>query len=546
MKTLLADPATLKLEKIVLRPGVITVHVRTSPPATACPSCHKVAARVHSRYTRQVADLPWEGICVRLMLRTRKFFCSNEVCMRQVFCERLPSVVAPYGRATLRLEETFTLIGLALGGRPGQRASAALGMSTSAETLLRRVRQRARNLEAVHVRVLGVDDWAKRKGRSYGTLLIDVERSCPLEMLADRDAGTLAAWLKSHKEVEVVTRDRASYYADGAKEGAPQALQVADRFHLVNNLHDVVERIVNRHRRRLREVSTALNPYRLVNEALHVEELPELRPKRKLSPLSKKELTLRHERRAQRVERWEEVRRLRAEGNPVITIARKLGMQRATVRMFMRADEYPEARSPGIRPSKVKPFEQYLKKRWLEGCHNGRQLYREIRKQGYDGSVKVLQAYLEPWRKLLPEEIRRMTGVPEVAPPAPRRVTWWLLKQNDELRDEERAFVSELITREPVLKEGRELTHEFRRMVSERDGWKLDEWFERVAAGELTEFKSFAKGLREDEAAVRAALTLGWSNGMTEGHINRLKTIKRQMYGRAKDDLLRARVLLAA
>lgn len=546
MKTLLADPAALRLEKIVPHLGVIAVHVRTSSSVAQCPRCHEVSTRVHSRYTRRVADLPWEGISVRLLLRTRKFFCSNDVCQRRVFCERLPAVVAPYGRATLRLQEALTLIGLALGGRPGARASAALGMSTSAETLLRRVRARARTLESPQVRVLGVDDWAKRRGRSYGTLLIDVERRRPVEMLADREAGTLAAWLKGHVGVEVVTRDRASYYADGVREGAPAALQVADRFHLVKNLRDVVERVVNRHRRVLREASEALNPCRQANEALRAEDLPILRPKQSRAPLSKNEVARRQERRARRIERWEEVRRLRAEGAPIIVIARRLGMQRATVRMFMQADEYPEARSPGIRPSKVQPFEQRLKRRWLDGCHNARQLYREIKEQGYGGNVKVLQAYLEPWRKLLPEQIRRMIGVPDVAPPPPREVVWWLLKDEKDLRDGEGAFVSELMKREPVLKEARELAQEFWRMIRERAGEKLDGWFDRVAAGGLTEFKNFAKGLRQDEAAVRAALECEWSNGMTEGHINRLKTIKRQMYGRAKDDLLRARVLLAA
>lgn len=164
MKTLLADPAALKLEKIALHPGLIAVHVGTSSPAAVCPSCHEMSARVHSRYTRHVADLPWEGIGVRLLPLSRKFFRTNEACRRRIFRERLPAVVAPYGRATLRLQEAFVLLGLALGGRPGGRASDALGLSTSAETLLRRVRERARRLETPQVRVLGVDDWAKRKG----------------------------------------------------------------------------------------------------------------------------------------------------------------------------------------------------------------------------------------------------------------------------------------------------------------------------------------------------------------------------------------------
>ncbi len=544
MKTLLADPSVLKLEKLVPCSDAVVVHVKTRSRIAACPACHLSSAKIHSRYSRCVADLPWEGIHVRIRLRARKFFCHNEACEQRIFCERLPFIVAPYSRQTVRLNEALMLIGLALGGRAGARTADGLGLRASAETLLRRVRRRAHDFKVEPVRVLGVDDWAQRRGRTYGTLLIDIERRRPIELLPDREAATLAGWLKQRTGIEVVTRDRATYYADGVTAGAPEAIQVADRWHLLKNLREVVERVINCHRRKLREAAQQLSLYRNPSAVPTVQSLPQLRPKQ-WSPRSTKELERQQVRRAQRVERYKEIKRMRADGTSISAIARKMGMQRETVRHFLRADEYPEARPPR-KPGRVEPFAEYLKERWLSGCYNARQLYREIKARGYRGHVLVLQAYLEAWRKLLPEEVRRMHGVPEVSPPARRRVVWWLLKDEAKLKDDERALVEELTKSDPTIAMAQKLAHEFQRMIRSRNEAQLNGWFEAVAQSEIVEFKNFAKGLRQDEAAVRAAMMYEWSNGMVEGHVNRLKLIKRQMYGRAKFDLLRACVLLAA
>jgi transposase len=222
-----------------------------------------------------------------------------------------------------------------------------------------------------------------------------------------------------------------------------------------------------------------------------------------------------------------------------------MGMQRATVRMFLRADEYPEAR-PGTKPGKVQPFAGYLQERWREGCHNARQLYREIKARGYNGPVKVLQAYLQSWRKLLPEDIRRWQTVPQEPPPAPGTVSWWLLLAEEKLKKPERAFVAEITSRQPILRTAPSLAQEFRRLLQARDESQFDRWLAAVEASEISELQNFARGLRRDEAAVRAAMQSEWSNGQTEGQVNRLKLLKRQMFGRAKFDLLRKRVLYKA
>jgi transposase len=530
MKTILAAPNLLKIENIALYPDEIRLVVKTTPLKSACPSCGRQSDRVHSRYRRHLADLPWEGIAARLILSARKFFCLNPECRRQIFCERLPGLAAPYAHQTLRLNELITALGLSMGGRPGMRMARGMGLRIGRDAMLDRVR-RTNVAQTEKVRVLGVDDFAFRKGRSYGTILVDQEQHRIVDLLADREAATLAAWLAGHSGIEMVTRDRASYYADGIKKGAPQAVQIADRWHLLKNLREAMEGVLNCHRRHLKEAADALNPYRQAIEVLSDKGLPDLQPKRSRAQRSMKELTMQQERRARRVKHYEEVKRLCAAGVSISAIARKMGMHRETVRQFIRADEYPEARPP-IKPSKISPFTEYLKKRWLEGCYNARQLYREIKLLGYRGHLKVLQAYLEPWRKLLPEEIRRMQAIPEVSPPAPRTVVWWLLRDQDQLRENERAFVGKLLESNASIKAACRLVREFQQMIKARQPERLSDWLREAAQSEITELVGFVKGLREDEAAIEAAMKYEWSNGQVEGQINRLKMIKRQMVRR--------------
>jgi transposase len=544
MKTILAAPNLLKIENISFHSDEIRLVVKTRLLKSACPSCGWQSDKVHSRYRRHLADLPWEGITARLILSVRKFFCLNPECRRQIFCERLPGLAAPYARKTLRLDELLTRLGVALGGRPGTRLALGMGIKIGRDALLDRVRC-AETAQPNLVRVLGVDDFAFRKGRSYGTILVDQEQHRIVDLLPDREAATLANWLEDHSGIEIVTRDRASYYADGIKKGAPQAVQIADRWHLQKNLREVLENVLSRHRSQLKKAAAVLNPHHIAIETLSDNGLPDLKPKRHQSQRTMKELARHEEKRAHRVKRYEEVKRLRATGMSISAIARQIGMHRETVRQFIRADEYPEARPP-IKPSKVSPFTEYLTKRWLEGCYNARQLYREIKLLGYEGHLNILQTYLEPWRRLLPEEIRRKQAIPAVSPPAPRTLVWWLLTDEEKLKEEQRAFIRQLFESNPIIKTACELAWEFRRMITARDGKKLNDWIRNAEQSGINELMHFVKGLRADEAAVQAAMEYEWSNGQVEGQINRLKMVKRQMFGRANFDLLKARMLKAA
>jgi transposase len=307
-----------------------------------------------------------------------------------------------------------------------------------------------------------------------------------------------------------------------------------------------MERLLNRQRKLLREAARNVSPFYATNLILKAEGLPELQPPRVLSQPSLEEQRLRQSRRADRFARYEEVKRMQRRGASINSISRKLGMHRETVRMFIQADEYPERVRPRPKPSKVKPFAEYLKKRWCQGCHNARKLYREIRGMGYTGHQEILRRYLQPWRRLLPEEIRHLQELPDYPPPAPCTAVWWLLKDDVKLKVEEQDFVIALLQLSPEIKRARALAREFREMVRERGVKSFDRWMKAVNRSQVPELIRFAAGLLKDESAVRGALSSEWSNGQVEGQVNRLKLLKRQMYGRAKFDLLRARVLYAA
>ncbi|HEY9436758.1 MAG TPA: ISL3 family transposase [Blastocatellia bacterium] len=261
MKTLLPNPAVLSLEKIVPHTDAIIMVVTTSRPQVPCPECQQLSSRVHSRYQRSVIDLPWGEITVRLELQTRKFFCDNDECRQRIFCERLPEVVVPYGRQTIRFNKLLTAVGFALGGRAGERLASDLYLPSGARTLLRRIYDEPVS-KAEEVRILGVDDFTFRKGQRYGTILVDLEQRRVIDLLPDREGPTHEGWLKSHPEVEFITRDQALAYADGATKGAPHAVQVADRFHLLKNLVEAIENLVRHRSSVLRDAALEVSPRR--------------------------------------------------------------------------------------------------------------------------------------------------------------------------------------------------------------------------------------------------------------------------------------------
>lgn len=539
--TLLPDTASLHLEELTADGDGIIVAVTTVAPAASCPDCGHPSTRIHSRYRRRVADLPWQGLAVRLQLHTRRFFCTAPDCARRVFTERLPGVVAPYARRTARLTEVVEAIAFALGGEAGARLLAALGLKASPDTLVRTIR-RATAPVAVTPRVLGVDDWAWKKGQRYGTILVDLERRRVVDLLPDRTAATFARWLAEHPGVEVVARDRASAYADGIRQGAPNAIQVADRWHLAKNLGDAIEALLDRHRQQVRQIPPPTAPDRALAARVGQQASPTPRH-RGLTRLERRQ----EERRADRAARYQHVVVLRERGETVRSIARAVGVSTRTAQRLLAAGGFPERQQRRRSPSPLDPYLPYLDTQWAAGRRRGTVLWRELCARGYTGPRSAVYTYLYRLRS-------RDTRAQVAAPSAPsgvhrvssRQVRWLFLRPEADLAPDERRYLLALHERCADLASAHRSAQAFLAMLRERRGEALEPWLAEAEGGGVPELHRFAAGLRRDQPAVEAALAEAWSNGQTEGQVLRLKLVRRTMYGRGKLDLLRQRVLHAA
>jgi len=427
-------------------------------------------------------------------------------------------------------------------------------MPASRATLLRLVRAAA--LPSFETpRVLGVDDWAFRRGQRYGTILVDLEHRRPVDLLPDRSGSGLATWLREQSGVEIISRDRAGAYADGARQGAPAAIQVADRFHLLANVGELLERVLASQRSALRQAAAAVD--RELAEAAPPDT--EARLAAATTPPDRTRTQQQQQvRRAQRLDRYEAVLVLHQQGFSQVAISKQVGLGRKTVRRYLRSDAFPERAPATPRPTTLAPYEQYLRMRWTDGCRNAHQLWQEIRSQGFPGQAAIVRQYLARWRPQPgrpgrpPRQTAASDGTPgRPAPPptrvlSPRQARWLLLRAWDGLTPEEQMYRTALLDESPAIREAQQLAADFGVLVRAKDRPTLSTWFDRAEASALPEIRSFAVGLRRDQAAVEAAITSVWSNGQTEGQVNRLKVLKRQMYGRAKLDLLRKRFLHAA
>jgi transposase len=390
------------------------------------------------------------------------------------------------------------------------------------------------------VRVLGVDDWSRRKGRDFGTILVNLERQRIIDLLPDRTAETLATWLHGHPEVEVVSRDRAGAYAEGIRQGAPQAQQVADRFHLHKNATDALERYLIRQHAALRQAAQAgTRP-----EA----PAPDAAPAAAVTPPPAAEPTAR---RARRLARYEALVALRARGATCRTVALRLGISQRTVQRWLRVGHFPERRRRSERPGQLSRHAAYLQARWAEGCHNATRLHQELQARGFRGSYESVAAFVAAWR----DERYRYRGQvrarrrPRTAADGlatPRRVCWLLLRPDGELTDEEQAFRSRLYMVCPQVACAEALVKEFAQVLRERDVNGLYAWLRVAETSRIVELQALARSIWIDRPAVEAAVRLEWSNGQVEGSVNKLKLTKRAMYGRAKFDLLRQRLLYVA
>ncbi len=493
-----------------------------------CPICHQAAHRIHSHYERTLADLPWSEYGVSWQLCVRKFFCTNPDCPRRIFTERLPGVVEPWARKTYRLKERLEAIGLALGGAAGMRLSRRLSLGVSRSTLLRLVR-RVPLPSPAKLTVLGVDDWAYRKRKTYGTILVDLESHQPVALLSDREGETLAKWLKAHPGVKVISRDRSRAYQKGASLGAPEAIQVADRFHLLQNLAEALEKVFNDNSLELKAVESSISSSPVIceqgSEAVRVP-LP-------TSPPQAVERA--QQRRSRRLAIYEQVMKLKEQGWSLKAIALKLGIGQTTVFRYLGASQFPERKGRSDRGrSLVDPYKDYFLKRWNAGCHEGKQLFQELQKVGYRGSYATVARYAQRLRKA--QGIKPLRQYPscqlkivvddQKLPLTVRRATWLILRREENRDDEDEEIIKQLMAENPAFASAIELSQDFAQLLRERTPEQFDGWLGKALSSQLPSLVTFAEGLQLDYDAVKAAMTLKWSNGPVEGQINRSYDVK--------------------
>lgn len=486
----------------------------------------------------------------------------------------MPALLERKARRTTRQYLFLKEQAFALGGQPGSRLASKQGVKVSGSTLLRIIRKTPVPVHPTP-RILGVDDWSYRRGVEFGTILVDLEQHCPVDLLVDRKAETLAKWLGEHPGVEIVSRDRASSYADGVRRGAPLAIQVADKFHLAKNLGDHLKNMFERKSACLLAPQVNTVSQELVAEApvqledIKLEQIEfshkieanieEEQPDKEEPVLSRKGYL------------FQSIQELDKESLPMRVIARELKVSRKTVRKYLKAHTVPRYTPRPHRTSKLDLYKPYIAARWREGVYKGIQLFREIKERGYDGSWGLVGSYLAKYRvgNPPPEAVKGGRGRGRGRPPglsqgyegikervrkvrpqpllSAREAVWVVLKKAQDLTDKQQKFLDHLRAFDAEVEAAYQLSVEFMGMMRERTGHKLEGWLraveQYVKQEQLIELGSFAKGIRQDLAAVQAGLTLEISQGQVEGQVNRLKTLKREMYGRAKFDLLRARVL---
>ena len=525
-------PAGLAVVEVVSTADHITIMSSPHQPSAICPVCAQVSQRLHSRYRRTVADLPWQGRPVALQVAARRFRCLNPSCARQTFAERLAGAPAS-ARRTKRLGDLQGHLAHALGGEAGARLAERLAMPVSADTLLRMACAASNDREPPPTpRVLAVDDWAWRRGHRYGTALVDLERNTVVDLLPDRQADTLAQWLRQHPGVEIVARDRAGAYADGVRQGAPDAVQVADRWHLLRNLGDAVRAVTGRHHAAIRRAAQQAGE----QDSTSPQPAPAAEPDSPLpnAPARRSQASL-----ARRQARYEDAARLHAAGASIARIAAQLGAERKTIRRWLRAGGPSLWRKPP-RVGELAPYLGHLERRWAEGCRNAALLWRELIPLGFSGRPGTVRKWAGQRRKAEP---RPAAGLAHGHSPSDREVARMLMADAETLSEAGRTFTSNLLAQVAGLAEGiavaKRLDLLLRHESRESLAGVLDD-----AAGTL--LADFAASIRRDLPAVQAALDLPWTTSPAEGQINRIKTIKRTMYGRAGFQLLRARVLHAA
>jgi transposase len=512
------------------------LHIRVSSNrlTAQCPRCAVPSCSVHSYYRRKPLELPCAGQTVRLELIVKKFFCREANCPQKIFAERLPGFLEPNSRLTTRLRVVVSSITGAFNAKGGARLGGHLGIHLSRMTYIRSLL--AVPLPSVgQVKQVGIDDFAWKRGRSYGTVVVDLATHAIIDVLPDREAATVQQWLEEHEEIELVSRDRGGNYADGATQGAPQALQCADRWHLCANLGEAVESFLIRTHTQLPEPD-APSP----EQSIQTETEPAL-TSYSATPAQQGRSQARLMRKWKLYQRVQE---LHAEGMSLRKIGEELGLARNTVRKYFRQPPEPPKPTPrALRKSLLDPYDDYILERLSQGCRNAAQIFREIQERGFAGSLSTAKAYVRFLQSSTKDGKAPRTRTQRAEAISPRELRWLLTLKREKLDQEEQERLDRLLTVSAEVQTMHRLSQRFLSMVRERKGYLLRSWMQEAEKSCIPELKSFVTGVERDYDAVKTGLTRPESQGPVEGAVNKIKTHKRLMYGRANFRLLRQKML---
>jgi transposase len=555
LSQLLRAPLGSRLVHTAFDHDTLTLDIATTNSNASCPVCGQETWRVHSRYARLLAEEPVFGRRVRLRMTVRRFFCFHSGCPRRIFVEPLNGFTAKHARTTARLARTHFTIALALGGEAGARLAKKVAVPTSPDTLLRRIKQADGRSSGIP-RFVGIDDWAWCKGQRYGTIIVDLETNSVIDLLPDRETATVKAWLEAHPGIELVSRDRASAYSKAASEGAPDAQQVADRWHLLKNVREAIERLFERHQPVITEAlkptdpdpnSSANPPAGDQSSVATTSEPTSQESPTPAIPASPRQAVALAKRR-RREERFERVHELHRQGMPIRQIARELSMSRNVVRRFLRCERCPDRSRRRAKRSRMDAHREWIDARVSEGRINVSELHRELAANGFRISYAAVRRYLTKRLGRVGKARPRVNAAEPkpIRPPSPRQLSFDWVRRPEKRSVEAQGRLDIIRAASPDLTTALDMADEFKALIRKQSSGTLRDWLTRAEASPCIEVRHFAEGIRRDESAVNAAITLPWSNGPVEGHVNRLKSIKRQMFGRAEFELLKARVLSAA
>jgi len=543
-------PSTQQIQLETWRLDTVNNHLYVTVASTQthaqCPLCKSFSGRVHSRYERTLQDVGLAHYRLTLQLQVRKFFCFNTGCPRCIFTERLAEVAAPWARKTHRLVARLQAIGLARGGAAGARLAHHVGVQVCDSTLLNQLKQLP--LAAVKVpKVLGVDDFAFRRGRQYGTILVDLEHHQPIALLADRKAETFADWLRHHPGVEVVSRDRSKIYRSGVNQGAPNAIQVADRFHLVQNLTETLEKVFSSYPADLKAIEHQHRPKTIAPDVAIVRAKPTA------TAQAQAHFQATHQR---RVEQQQQIKRLSEQRWTQVAIAQAVGVSEKTIQRYLERPDFPAVlpHCQTFGRSILDPYKPQFLEWWNKGIRQPHLLMSLLQQHGYEGSSRTVTRYMSQLRSAqgLPSQVGRspQSAVnvcdPQAPPLTARRVSALVVKRQEKRDQQEQAFVEKLAAQHPDLATAVSLADAFLQLLRQRQGDAFDAWLMQALNNSFKPFQAFAEGLLDDYAAVKASMMVNISNGPVEGLNNRLKMLKRQMYGRAGLELLNKRFVLAS